>query len=94
MAKRRQSGVSSFGFLSHSQRIQTYSNPHSNATCERIFSLMTSAWRKDRNRLMLKNLESELMIKHNFDMNCTEFQTYLKNEGVKILNEVKSSDKY
>lgn len=71
-----------------------FSIPHANATCERIFSLMTSAWRKDRNRLMLENLEAELMIKQNFSMNCSEFQNFVKNEGVVILNEVKSSNKY
>ena len=60
-----------------------FSIPHANATRERIFSLMTSAWRKDRNRLMLENLEAELMIK-----------TFFQNEGVVILNEVKSTDKY
>lgn len=43
---------------------------------------------------MLENLEAELMIKQNFSMNCSEFQNFVKNEGVVILNEVKSSDKY
>lgn len=71
-----------------------FSIPHSNAASERIFSLMTTAWRKERNRLLLSNLEAELMVKQNFNMSCTEFQQFLKNKGSNILKNIKSNQKY
>lgn len=72
-----------------------FSIPHSNAVSERIFSLMTTAWRKERNRLNLHTLEAELMIKHNFAMTCNEFVQYLKSsKGEDILSKISSYDKY
>lgn len=68
--------------------------PHSNAMSERIFSLMTHAWRKERNRLNIKTLEAELMVKHNFTESCIEFATYLKRDGDDILKNAKSGGKY
>lgn len=65
--------------------------PHSNAMSERIFSLMTNAWRKERNKLNIKTLEAELMIKHNFTESCIEFAKYLKRDGNHILEKCKSS---
>lgn len=70
--------------------------PHSNAASERVFSLMTIAWRKDRNNLLLKNLEAELMVKENYGLSCSEFIKYLNNssDGREILKLCKSSEKY
>lgn len=67
--------------------------PHSNAMSERSFSLMFNAWRKERNRLNLETVESELFIKTNFSMTCQEFYSYvLKNEA--MLKDIRSKDKY
>ena len=72
-----------------------FSIPHSNASSERIFSLMATTWRKERNRLKIENVEAELMIKQNYQMTCLEFRTYLKSEaGILLLKKVKCSDKY
>lgn len=72
-----------------------FSLPHSNANPERIFSLAFNHWRKERNRMSLKTVEAELLIKFNFNMSCSEFTKYLKTaEGKKLLQEVKSSNKY
>lgn len=65
--------------------------PHSNAMSERIFSLMTQAWRKERNKLNIKTLEAELMVKHNYTESCTEFAKYLKTNGSHILEKCKIS---
>lgn len=71
-----------------------FSLPHSNAMSERIFSLMGLAWRKERNKLDIKTLEAELMVKHNFNLSCQEFATFLKKDGANIIKKVKSSQKY
>ena len=71
-----------------------FSLPHSNAMCERIFSLMFTAWRKDRNSLSIETLESELMIKHNFTETCQEFVKFLEKDGKNILGKVGTSLKY
>lgn len=73
-----------------------FSIPHSNAASERIFSLMFNFWRKERNKLLIENLESELIIKTNFEYTCTEFFNFLKTEhGLHgIVNQVQKNDKY
>ena len=72
-----------------------FSIPHSNAPSERIFSLMATFWRKERNKLLLKNLEAELMVKENYKLNCIDFVKFLKSsDGLEILNKIKSSEKY
>lgn len=67
--------------------------PHSNAHCERIFSLMFNAWRKERNHLLIPNLEAELQIKHNFQYTCQDFYNFALKNNI-LLNKVKSSEKY
>lgn len=73
-----------------------FSIPHSNAACERIFSLMFACWRKERNSLLLKNLESELLVKTNFNYTCSEFYSFLNTETGKdkIVRQIQRSDKY
>lgn len=73
-----------------------FSIPHSNAGTERIFSLMFSFWRKERNELLIENLESELIVKTNFEYTCTEFYNFFKTEVGKnsIVKYVQKSDKY
>ncbi|CAH1115436.1 unnamed protein product [Psylliodes chrysocephalus] len=69
--------------------------PHSNASSERIFSLMTTAWRKEKNKLDIKTLEAELMIKTNFKMSCKDFILFLKTGNADdILRKVSSCQKY
>lgn len=72
-----------------------FSLPHSNANPERIFSLAFNHWRKERNRILLKTVEAELIIKFNFNLTCSEFKNFLKStDGQKILKYVKGSQKY
>ena len=70
-----------------------FSIPHSNAMCERMFSLMFQAWRPERNRLLIKNIEAEILIKHNFSMTCKEFYKFVIQND-EILQKIKSNDKY
>lgn len=73
-----------------------FSIPHSNAATERIFSLMFIFWRKERNRLLIENLESELIVKTNFNYTCSEFHNFLKTEEGNngILKHIPKNDKY
>lgn len=67
--------------------------PHSNAMSERLFSLLFHACRKDRNRLTLKNIEAEILVKHNYTKGCKEFYQYIFNNE-RLIDEIKSSKKY
>ena len=72
-----------------------FSIPHTNATSERIFSLMANAWRKERNRLLMDTLSCELKIKQNFGMTCSQFANFLKSDdGKKLLKKIKTVEKY
>lgn len=67
--------------------------PHSNAISERAFSLMANAWRKERNKLTIESVESELLIKFNSNKKCKEiFHDILQNQ--QLLKDLKSSEKY
>lgn len=72
-----------------------FSLPVSNAMSERIFNFMGYSWRKERNRLSIKTVESEIMIKQNFNISCIEFANFLKTkQRENILKNVMSSQKY
>lgn len=64
--------------------------------CERVFSLMTNIWRKERNRLSIKTVEAELIVKHNMDLNCLEFYKFLKTDqiGDEIVRKIGTDEKY
>ena len=67
--------------------------PHSNAMTERIFNLMFQAWRAERSRLNLENIEAEIMVKQNFKKTCKEFYKYVMlNDD--LLRKIKGSEKY
>lgn len=62
---------------------------------ERIFSLIKTAWRSDWNRLLLQNVEAELIIKTNFDETCEEFRKFLDTSKKKnVLKKIRSTEKY
>lgn len=64
--------------------------------CERVFSLMAVAWRKERSKLLIDTLEAELLIKTNMSLSCTEFEKFLRTNviGKGIVKAIVSSDKY
>lgn len=79
------------------QKIVGYvlSIPTSNAFCERIFSLLNNLWTKERNRMSMDTIKSELQTRINYDYSCAEMLTFLQSvEGEKLLKQAKSNDKY
>ena len=55
-----------------------HSIPCSNAHAERVFSLMTSAWTKERNRLDVDTVMAELQIFTNISLECSDmFKVFL-----------------
>ena len=52
----------------------------SNAHTERVFSMMTTAWRNERNRLEIDSVKAELQVCINFSEGCTEmYHRFLSN---------------
>lgn len=69
--------------------------PTSNAFCERIFSLLNSLWTKERNRMSMDLIKSELQTRINFDVSCSEILSVLQSsDGEKLIKMAKSSEKY
>lgn len=55
--------------------------PCSNAHTERVFSIMTSAWRNERNRLEVDTVKAELQVCVNLQEECSEvYPTFLANK--------------
>ena len=67
--------------------------PVSNAYCERIFSLMTQLWSKERNRMTENLVKAELQVSLNYNMTCGEFYEYLKRNP-ELLRAAKGQEKY
>lgn len=69
--------------------------PVSNAYCERVFSLLNSLHTKERNRMAFDLIKAELVIRLNFDYNCSNFKSFLSTpQGMKLVESVKSNTKY
>ncbi len=67
--------------------------PITNASVERVFSLMTGCWTDTRNRCSVNLIKSEIHVKSNFTFSCKDFYTYVVKEKV-LLNAVRSNKKY
>ncbi|RXN37953.1 zinc finger protein 862-like [Labeo rohita] len=67
--------------------------PITNASVERVFSLMTGCWTDTRNRCSVNLIKSEIQVKSNFTFSCKDFYTYVVKEKV-LLNAVRSNKKY
>jgi hypothetical protein len=65
----------------------------SNAYIERVFSIMNNLCSKDRNKLLTQNLKAEICVKVNFDLRCSQFHDFVKNND-NILKAAKSNTKY
>ncbi len=56
------------------QHIGLLSIPVSNASVERVFSIMGNIWTDERNRLTVDTVRSELTIFFNLPYTCTDFK--------------------
>uniref|UniRef100_UPI00398E59C5 uncharacterized protein n=1 Tax=Pristiophorus japonicus TaxID=55135 RepID=UPI00398E59C5 len=67
--------------------------PVSNGYCERVCSLMTRLWSKERNRLSEGLVKAELQVQLNFGMSCADFYQYVRNSP-ELLKAARSQLKY
>ena len=67
--------------------------PASNAYTERVFSIMQGVWSKNRSRLSVSIVESELQVRLNFNLPCSEFTSFVEGNKTLIL-AAKSNAKY
>ena len=67
--------------------------PGSNAFPERIFSLMNTKWRAERNRASATLIKSELQVFVNFVHSCSAFYDWVLTEH-KVLDAAASNNKY
>jgi hypothetical protein len=63
--------------------------PVSNAYVERMFSLMTCYWRKERNQCSEDLVRTEIQVKMNYGLSCKDFYSYVfQNEGRTVICEI------
>lgn len=62
----------------HSILSYFYSIPISNAHVERAFSLLKKNLTDERNKLSIKSIEAEILIKNNFEMECKDLLKKLR----------------
>jgi hypothetical protein len=68
--------------------------PGSNASVERIFSIMKSSWTTERNLLQLDTVKSILIVKtHYKDVSCSEFFDIISKDR-KLLEKIHPSCKF
>ncbi|XP_076812013.1 zinc finger protein 862-like [Clavelina lepadiformis] len=70
-----------------------FSLPVSNACVERVFSLVSAQWTKERNRLSEMTVKSQLQVKVNLDLSCREIHEALSNNK-ELLEQIVSGKKY
>lgn len=67
--------------------------PSHNANVERLFSFMNNFWSDERNRLLPESVQSLIMVKFNYQLDCVQFYEMIENDK-RFLDIVRSSDKY
>jgi hypothetical protein len=69
------------------------SKPIGNDFVERVFSHLRRIWTDERSSMSIELIKAKICIKNNFNMNCIEFKSYVKNNE-KLVKSVKSNQKY
>lgn len=67
--------------------------PATSACVERIFSLITKIWTKEKSQLHIDTLKHILFVKYNLRYECVDFYKFLK-ENPPLLKQISSQDKY
>ena len=68
--------------------------PGTNASSERVFSLMNAVWSDERNQYSVQTVKAKLITKCYFkDIFCMDFYSFLK-ERPTLLQDIQSSKKY
>lgn len=67
--------------------------PGSNATVERVFSIMNDLWTEDKSQMTADTVKSVLTVRVNLAMSCADFHQKIKCNN-KLLKAVHSSSKY
>ena len=70
-----------------------FSIPCSNAHTERVFSMMKTTWRDERNRLEIDSVQAELQICINYTEDCTDMYKVFLSER-RLLEAARKSVKY
>ena len=70
-----------------------FSMPVSNALVERVFSLVSAQWTKEKNSLSEKTVKSILQVKVNLEVSCGEMQQIV-SKNKELLEQILSSAKY
>ena len=70
-----------------------FSLPVSNSFVERIFSLVSAQWTKEKNSLREKTVKSLLQVSGNLYLSCHEMHE-LVSKNKKLLEQIISGDKY
>ena len=65
----------------------------SNAFVERVFSLVSSQWSKERNHLSEKTVKSLLQVQVNLDFSCSKMHKLITKDR-KLLKQILSGEKY
>lgn len=67
--------------------------PATSAFVERVFSIMGNKWTDVRNRASVDLIKSELLITLNYELSCTAYYNYVKNE-IGLLKKAQANEKY
>ena len=67
--------------------------PVSNATVERVFSLISAQWTDSLNSLNIETVKSLAQVKMNYDFTCSQMYDFLITSP-KLLKEIMSGEKY
>lgn len=85
-------GRSEIFFLPLCQKwANTFSQYQHIANVERVFSLMSTQWTDERNRLSVETVQNILICQYNYNQTCVEFYDYVKNNP-ELLKAAKSSE--
>ena len=70
-----------------------FSIPVSNAFVERVFSLVSAQWTKERNSLSEKTVKSILQVKVNLEVSCGKMHQII-SKNKELMEQIVSSAKY